>query len=197
MATDLSLLRTTDYGLDEGEAMAKAPEPIVLELATLSREQMGPYLLLGLDKSADKEQIDKHWADRVKWALRQPPQCKASREDVNWAHEILKEIDRRIRSDVTSLNTDTADGVIGQLCSRFGVNGGQPTRAWQPLDKEKSLADYVPSADVPDAGDVRPPWSYRKRRRICPSPRHCSNASLNRIWTPGPSIYPCRIPRYE
>ena len=50
--------------------MAKAPEPIVLELATLSREQMGPYLLLGLDKSADKEQIDKHWADRVKWALR-------------------------------------------------------------------------------------------------------------------------------
>ena len=39
--------------------MAKAPEPVVLELATLSREQMGPYLLLGLDKSADKEQIDK------------------------------------------------------------------------------------------------------------------------------------------
>jgi hypothetical protein len=135
--------------------MANAPEPIVLELAALSREQMGPYLLLGLDKSADKERIDKHWADRVKWALRQPPQCKASREDVNWAHELLKEIDRRIRSDVTSLNTDTADGVIGQLCNRFGVNGGQPTRGWQPLDKEKPLADYAPSAEVPNAGEVR------------------------------------------
>ena len=47
--------------------MAKAPDPVVLELATLSREQIGPYLLLGLDKSADKEQIDKNWADRVRW----------------------------------------------------------------------------------------------------------------------------------
>ena len=34
----------------------------------------------------------------------------------------------RIRSDVTSLNTDTADGVIDQLSNRFGVNGGQPRR---------------------------------------------------------------------
>jgi hypothetical protein len=135
--------------------MAKASEPIVLELATLTREQMGPFLLLGLDKSADKEQIDKHWADRVKWALRQPAQCKASREDVNWAHDILKEIDRRIRSDVTSLNSDTADGVVGQLSSRFSVNGGQVGRAWQPLDNEKPLADYMPPAEVPDAGEVR------------------------------------------
>ena len=52
--------------------MPKDSEPLVLELATLTREQMGPYLLLGLDKSADKEEIDKHWADRVKWALRNP-----------------------------------------------------------------------------------------------------------------------------
>jgi hypothetical protein len=135
--------------------MPKLPEPVVLELATLTREQMGPYLLLGLDKSADKEQIDKHWADRVKWALRQPSQVKASREDVNWAHDLLKEIDKRIRCDVSSLNTDTADGVIGQLTSRYGVNGGQPGRAWQPLDNEKPLADYMPPAELPDAAEVR------------------------------------------
>ena len=29
------------------------PEPVVLELAPLPREQVGPFLLLGLDKDAD------------------------------------------------------------------------------------------------------------------------------------------------
>ncbi len=135
--------------------MAKASEPIVLELATLTREQMGPFLVLGLDKSADKEQIDKHWADRVKWALRQPPQVKASREDINWAHEILKEIDQRIRCDVASLNSDTTDGIVAQLAQRYGVNGGQVVRAWRPLDNEKRLADYSPSVEIPDAAEIR------------------------------------------
>jgi hypothetical protein len=135
--------------------MAKSPDPVVLELATLSREQIGPYLLLGLDKSADKEQIDKNWADRVKWALRQPPLIKVPREDVNWAHEILKEIDKRIRSDVCSLNTDTTDGILGQMTDRYGVAGGQPGRVWQPLDNEKPLADYRPPAEVPSVAEVR------------------------------------------
>jgi hypothetical protein len=135
--------------------MAKSPDPVVLELATLSREQIGPYLLLGLDKSADKEQIDKNWADRVRWALRQPPLIKVAREDVNWAHEILKEIDKRIRSDVCSLNTDTTDGVLSQLTDRYGVSGGQPGRVWQPLDNEKPLADYIPPAEVPNVAEVR------------------------------------------
>ena len=31
---------------------------IVLELAPIPREQVGPFLLLGLDKSADKDQIE-------------------------------------------------------------------------------------------------------------------------------------------
>ena len=135
--------------------MAESPDPVVLELATLSREQIGPYLLLGLDKSADKEQIDKNWADRVRWALRQPPLIKVPREDVNWAHEILKEIDKRIRSDVCSLNTDTTDGVLSQLTDRYGVAGGQPGRVWQPLDNEKPLADYIPPAEVPNVAEVR------------------------------------------
>jgi hypothetical protein len=135
--------------------MAKSPDPVVLELATLSREQIGPYLLLGLDKSADKEQIDRNWADRVRWALRQPPLIKVAREDVNWAHEILKEIDKRIRSDVCSLNTDTTDGILGQMTDRYGVTGGRPGRVWQPLDNEKPLADYIPPAEVPTVAEVR------------------------------------------
>ena len=41
------------------------------------------------------------------------------------------------------------------MCNRFGVNGGQPKRGWQPLDSEKALADYMPPAEVPDADEVR------------------------------------------
>jgi hypothetical protein len=136
--------------------MAKGPEPVVLELATLPREQVGPFLLLGLDKSADKEKIDKNWVDRVKWALKVPPLIKIPREDVNWAHELLKEIDKRIRFDVSTLNADTTDGILGQLSDRYGAGGGgQPGRMWQPLDSEKPLSDYRPPAEVPDANEVR------------------------------------------
>ena len=45
-------------------------EPIVLDLAPLPREQIGPFLLLGLDKDADKEQIEANWARRVIWRAR-------------------------------------------------------------------------------------------------------------------------------
>jgi hypothetical protein len=38
---------------DKEKGMTKTSEPIVLDLATLPREQLGPFLLLGLDKSAD------------------------------------------------------------------------------------------------------------------------------------------------
>jgi hypothetical protein len=131
------------------------PEPVVLDLATLPREQVGPYLMLGLDKSADKELIDKHWADRVKWALRSPPQIKIGREEINWAHELLKEIDKRIRFDVSSLNADTADGALRQLSSRYGVGGGRSTRLWKPLDLEKPLEHYLPPAEMPDAAAIR------------------------------------------
>jgi len=131
----------------------KGPDPVVLELATLSREQIGPYLLLGLDKSADKEKIDANWADRVKLAFKQ--QLKIPREDVNWAHDILKEIDKRIRCDVQSLNTDTADGILCQMTERYGVTGVKSSRVWQPLDNEKPLADYMPPAEVPNADEVR------------------------------------------
>src|ERR671933_158280 len=67
--------------------MAKSPEPVVLELASLPREQVGPFLLLGLDKAADKKQMERHWADRVKWARKQ--QIKVPLEDINWARDVL------------------------------------------------------------------------------------------------------------
>jgi len=128
-------------------------EPVVLELATLPREQVGPFLLLGLDKTASPDQIEANWADRLKWARKQA--SKVPLEDVNWAREILKDADRRIRADAASLNADTTGGVLDLLAKRYGLAGGQTARMWQPLDVEKPLADYEPPAEMPDADALR------------------------------------------
>jgi hypothetical protein len=131
--------------------MAKSSEPVVLELATLPRAQVGPFLLLGLDKSADKNEITEHWAERIKLARRQL--LKVPLEDVNWAREMLNDVDKRIRADAGSLNSDTIDGTLAALGRRYGSEGSG--RQWQPLDSEKALADYAPAAEVPDANAVR------------------------------------------
>src|SRR5262245_6044305 len=133
--------------------MAKSPEPVVLDLASLPREQMGPFLLLGLDKTADKTTIERHWADRIKWARRN--QVKVALEDVNWARDVLGDVEKRIKMDASSLNADTTEGLLTQLSQRFGLQGGQASRQWQPLDSEKPLHDYVPAAEVPDVEAVR------------------------------------------
>jgi hypothetical protein len=126
-------------------------EPVVLELASLPREQVGPFLLLGLPKDADKSQVEAHWADRLKWARRQL--IKVPLEDINWARDVLNDVERRIRADAASFNTDSVDGTVKQMARRYG--GGAGGRVWQPLDAEKPLADYTPAAEVPDAAAVR------------------------------------------
>jgi len=125
--------------------------PVVLELATLPREQVGPFLLLGLSKDASKEQIEENWADRIKWARKQL--SKVPLEDINWARDVLNDVDKRIRADAASLNADTTDNILGKLAQRYGGNG--QGRMWQPLDSEKPLADYMPPAEVPTLESVR------------------------------------------
>jgi hypothetical protein len=133
--------------------MARSPEPVVLELASLPREQVGPFLLLGLDKSAPRSEVDAHWAERLKWARKQ--QIKVPLEDVNWARDVLGDTERWVRADAASLNIDTTDGVLAGMARRYGVGPGQAGRLWQPLDAEKPLADCTPGAEVPDADAVR------------------------------------------
>jgi hypothetical protein len=133
--------------------MGRNSEPIVLELATLPREQVGPFLLLGLDKAADKETIDAHWAERLKWARK--GLAKVPLEDINWAREVISDIERRIRADAASINADTTDGALAQFAERYGVQEGRTVRTWEALDSEKALADYRPPAEVPDAEAVR------------------------------------------
>jgi hypothetical protein len=120
------------------------PLPVVLELAPLPREQVGPFLLLGLDKTAGKEEIEANWADRVKWARK--GLIKTPLEDVNWAREVIRDPDKRVRADAASLNLDTTAGVLRRLSERYG---GTAAGA-RPLDVEKPLADYTPAGEVPD-----------------------------------------------
>jgi hypothetical protein len=129
--------------------MAKNNEPVLLELASLPREQTGPFLLLGLDKTADKEKMEANWADRVRWARK--GQLKIALEDVNWARNMLSEVESRLRSDSASLNLDLTEAVLGRLAYRFGVGGQRGSLRWRPLDRQKSLAEYAPPVELPDA----------------------------------------------
>jgi hypothetical protein len=134
--------------------MARGPQPVVLELASLPREQVGPFLLLGLDKTAARTEVDAHWAERLKWARKQG--FKVPLEDVNWARNLLTDADTDgwVRADAASLNADTGDGALASLTRRYGT-AGPAGRLWQALDSEKPLADYIPAAEVPDPEAVR------------------------------------------
>lgn len=127
--------------------MAKNQEPVVLELAPLPREQIGPFLLLGLDKDADREQVEASWARCVIWARKK--QTTIVLEDINWAREVLNDPERRVQADTASLNPDTVEGVLRRLTERHAAPG------WQPLEAEKPLRDYVPDIPVHDPRAVR------------------------------------------
>jgi hypothetical protein len=133
--------------------MARSPQPVVLELASLPREQVGPFLLLGLDKVATRQEVDAHWAERLKWGRKQ--QIKVPLEDVNWARKALEDSDRWVQADAASLNADTSEGLLASLTRRHSAGSGTAGRHWQALDNEKALADYVPSAEVPDPEALR------------------------------------------
>jgi hypothetical protein len=127
----------------------KNQEPIVLELAPLPREQIGPFLLLGLDKAAGDEEIEAHWARRLIWARRN--QLAVGLEDIHWAREMLRDPERRLQADLTSLNPDTVAGTLRRLEAQYPADTAREP-PWQPLDVEKQLAEYAPPAEVPDAG---------------------------------------------
>jgi hypothetical protein len=140
--------------------MGKDSEPVILELAPLPREQIGPFLLLGLDKGASTKEIEAHWAERIKAARK--GQVAAELGDINWAREVLQDAERRIQADVASLNADTAAGALGRLAREFGV-ADRNQLAWRPLELEEAGEDFDPPVQVPSAQEILaqlavPPW---------------------------------------
>lgn len=131
--------------------MTQPLAPTMLQLAPLPRQQAGPFLLLGVDKDADQEAVDAAWAQRLIWARK--GLTPTPLEDINWARDVLKDTTRRLRADAASLNVDTCDGLMRRLRRRFeGKNPGEGSVL--PLDVEKSLAQYVPEAPLPDEAEV-------------------------------------------
>jgi hypothetical protein len=156
-------------------------DPVILELAPLPREQIGPFLLLGLDKDADKEQIEACWAKRVIWARKN--QIRLALEDINWAREVVSDPEKRVRADAGSLNADTADKVLARLGKRYtSTEQGRPP--WQPLDREKALADYTPPVEVPDPDAVRATIALPEVSAEMPAAAHLLQQSVQQPLDP-------------
>jgi hypothetical protein len=130
----------------------KHDEAVVLELAPLPREQLGPFIILGVEKDATKEQVEAHWAQRVIRARK--GQAGVPLADINWAREVLNDLDRRVQADVTGLNLDTTDLILRRLADGFGVaEMAGPT--WQSRESDTPPADDVSATPVPDPAEVR------------------------------------------
>lgn len=127
--------------------------PIVLQLAPLPRTQIGPFLILGVDKDATRETIEAAWAEKIKQARR--GQVKMPLEDINWAREMLTSKESRIRCDAVALNIDTTDGTLKKLRERYQGKLQQIEIRCKPIDTEKWLADYTPPAPVPPVDEIR------------------------------------------
>src|ERR1700691_3982889 len=132
--------------------MAAPNAPIVLQLAPLPRTQIGPFLILGVDKDATREVIEAAWAEKVKQARR--GQVKTPLEDINWAREMLTAKESRIRCDAVALNIDTTDGTLRKLKERYQGKQQVEVRC-KPIDTEKWLADYTPPPPVPPVSEIR------------------------------------------
>src|SRR6266436_8499936 len=93
--------------------MSDSQEPVLLELAPLPREKIGPFILLGLEKDASPEEIEAHWAQRVIWARKN--QIAVALTEINWAREALNDPDKRVRADAASLNVDVTTRILQDL----------------------------------------------------------------------------------
>ena len=124
-------------------------DPIVLKLAPLPRMQIGPFLILGVDKDAGSEAIEQAWAQRLIAARK--GQLAVPLEDVNWAREILTDSERRIRADVISLNVETTDETLKKLRDSFK----EASPAAQPIDVEPDLSGYTPNVPTLTLEEVR------------------------------------------
>jgi hypothetical protein len=128
--------------------MSDAAGPVMVELASLPRGQVGPFLILGVDKDAEKEVLEAGWAQRLIWARRN--QIPTPLEDINWARDTINDPQRRLLAEAVSLNVDTVAGTLKRLRQdQFGKAG------CKPIDVEKNLADYSPDVAIPDVDELR------------------------------------------
>lgn len=149
------------------------------ELAPLPREQVGPFLILGVAKDADAGAIEAHWAQCVLWARQRKTQTPLG--DIHWAREVLRDESQRLAADVATLNAETAGEELRRSQRRFRLDSDK--LSWTPVDPEPALEasvpdpaverDRLPAPSVPDelpgvarwldafSRDTIDPWSLR------------------------------------
>jgi hypothetical protein len=129
-------------------------QPLLLDLASLPREQIGPFLILGIDKDADNKELEAHWAQRLIWA--RAKQVRIPLEDINWAKEMLQDRDRRVLADILSLNPDTLSGEMRQLLQLDKHGALEPEEpGWTPLEPPLPELPEMPAEQLPDMETVR------------------------------------------
>lgn len=118
---------------------------------------VGPYIILGIDKDADPATLPEVCARRVEAA--RAGELTWTEEQIVAALEVLHAPEERLESDVESFNTDIASGEVRRLARLYRVDGGGP--AWEPMDPEPptelteltfdaaGLAAEAPAPDVP------------------------------------------------
>jgi len=124
------------------------PDDPPVELAPLPRERLGPFLLLGVPKSADDETIEAAWAQRVLWARQ--GKTRIPLEDIHWARAMLRDPEQRLAADAASLNPDVNGDELRRLARLWGLDPNRPS--WPPLDPDPPAV----GVDVPDPAAVRP-----------------------------------------
>jgi hypothetical protein len=134
--------------------VADSEQPLVLDIASLPREQIGPFLILGIDKDADSKEMEAHWAQRLIWA--RAKQVRVALEDINWAKEMLQDRDRRVLADILSLNPDTLSGEMQQLLQLDKLGALEPEEPdWTPLEPPLPELPEMPAEQLPDMETVR------------------------------------------
>jgi hypothetical protein len=109
--------------------------------APLPREQVGPFLILGVPKDANDETIEAAWARCVLWARQ--GKTAIPLEDIHWARSVLRDPDQRLVADAASLNPDIMTGELARLTRLWHLDG---LPNWTPQDPEPPL----PEVDLPD-----------------------------------------------
>lgn len=120
---------------------------VPIAIAPLPREQVGPFLILGVPKNADDETIEAAWAQRVLWRGKGRPLYHSR---MSTGAVVLRDPEQRLAADGASLNADIATEELRRLSKLWGVSPDRPT--WQPLDPDPPAE----TGDVPDPADLRP-----------------------------------------
>jgi hypothetical protein len=122
------------------------------------RELAGPYLVLGVDKDVDSDEIEAHYQSQCRAVER--GECSWSIDDLEWAKQVLCDPEQRLAADRDSLNPDLASGEVQRLARLYRLDGSPP--GWEPMDPEppidfsalyvidsNALASTVPTPDIP------------------------------------------------